>query len=409
MADGFNQNTNQANTGYQVNNPSNPWSGVDFSGRLNQMLSPEAFDQAQQLAQKFSSPYATMNQNSWLARNHPQVAGVLDNAFLATAMTPQAQGPEGAGGGISRMMQGLVGGQQFQRQRMMQQAMLPFQMMQPRLQAADTMAQIMGRGSEFMRAQDYHEMITDRWGPGGLQAQRNAIEQQRADQYINPSMLDHRRALLKAGLPSDANINNATPEQLEKYNDAFTGFQRERLRQANGSSETERMVNSEDQERVLRGQPPFTPEERNAKIIQYSSQMAGARTGATASANQPYIETKDFMAKEEQGMYADIGATFADYLKSHDPEGLSAIDPKRAAQMQTDYRNSLAQRSREKSEYFNSTAPEKRLGFFAWLADKGQAQAKTATPSTSAAPAQAPARTSPTKTILYDENANPTQ
>src|ERR1700676_246409 len=131
-----NQNTNQPG-GYQTNTPNSPWGGQDFSGQLNEMLAPY-----QQVAQKFSSPYATMNQNSWLAKNHPQVAGILDNAFLTAGMTPQAQGPEGAGGGIARTMQGLIGGQQFQRQRLMQQAMLPYQMMQPMLQAADTMSQI---------------------------------------------------------------------------------------------------------------------------------------------------------------------------------------------------------------------------------------------------------------------------
>src|ERR1700676_2382159 len=139
MAPFDNQNTNQPGGQFRQ--------GQDFSGSLNDMLAPgsqykQMLAPYQQMAQKLTSPYATMNQNSWLAKNHPQVAGVLDNAFLTAGMTPQAQGPEGVGGGISRMMQGLMGGQQFQRQRMIQQAMLPYQMMQPMLQSADTMSQI---------------------------------------------------------------------------------------------------------------------------------------------------------------------------------------------------------------------------------------------------------------------------
>src|SRR6266403_3394097 len=102
----------------------------DFSGQLNDMLAPY-----QQMAQKMQSPYATMSPNSWLARNHPQAAGMLDNAFLTMGSIPSPQGPEGVGGGISRMMQGLMGARQYRGQRRRQNRMRPSQMRMPQLQA----------------------------------------------------------------------------------------------------------------------------------------------------------------------------------------------------------------------------------------------------------------------------------
>src|ERR1700688_628238 len=98
----FPDNTNQQQPGgYSTNQPNQMFQqGNNWSGQLNDMLAPY-----RQMAQQFQSPYATMRQNSWLAQNHPQVAGILDNAFLSAGMVPSAQGPEGVGGGISRAMQ----------------------------------------------------------------------------------------------------------------------------------------------------------------------------------------------------------------------------------------------------------------------------------------------------------------
>src|SRR5258708_25263521 len=109
----------------------------DYREQLNQLVAPY-----QKAASEMYSPYATMGAHSWLAQNHPAIAGHLDNAFLAAAMTPEARGTEGVGGGISRTFQGVLGAQQYRRQQMMQQSMLPYQMLEPRLKAEDTMAQI---------------------------------------------------------------------------------------------------------------------------------------------------------------------------------------------------------------------------------------------------------------------------
>jgi hypothetical protein len=130
------------NMPYSTSNSGGNWN-TDYSGQLNEMLAPY-----QKMAAQLQSPYATMRQDSWLATQHPKIAGVLDAAGLNVAMTPGPQGPEGVGGGISRTFQGLVGAQQYRRQQMIQSAMLPYQMLEPRLRAEDTIAQMQQRGAQ---------------------------------------------------------------------------------------------------------------------------------------------------------------------------------------------------------------------------------------------------------------------
>jgi hypothetical protein len=126
--------------------------------------------QYQALAAKLSSPYNTMQPNSWLAQNHPVAAGIFDHLATIEAMTPGPRGPEGVGGGISRTFEGLVGAQNLTRQRQVQQAMLPYQLMMPQLQAANLQSEIGARNAEipyrqametlaYSRANHYDDMI----------------------------------------------------------------------------------------------------------------------------------------------------------------------------------------------------------------------------------------------------------
>lgn len=287
MADGFNQNTNQ---------PSGAYNG-DFSGQLNDMLAPY-----QSMAQKFSSPYATMNQNSWLAKNHPQVAGILDNAFLTAGSTPSAQGPEGVGGGIARTMQGLMGGQQFQRQRMMQQAMLPYQMMQPKLQAMDTMAQIQGRQSEYMRAQDYHEMITNRWGQGGIESQKLDVAQQRADQAKYGRQLSDPMERMAHDLHPFKDPQNPTPEEYKAVQKEYMGMKEQAQRTPAGSYEEQIFGwrNSPDPAIKAMGDKAY------ADHIETLRAGAGARTRAEQEVTQPVKDVDTLVKQERQAAYATL-------------------------------------------------------------------------------------------------------
>jgi len=113
-----------------------PWD-ENYSSQLETMLAPY-----RQQAQQMSSPYETMGKQGWLQQHHPRIAGMLDNAFLTAAMTPEGGPTEGVGGGISRTFQGLMGAQQQRRRSAIEDMMLPYQMLQPQLQARGELAKI---------------------------------------------------------------------------------------------------------------------------------------------------------------------------------------------------------------------------------------------------------------------------
>ena len=390
--------------GYNANTPRSPWS-QDFTPQMNQMLAPY-----QQMASQFQSPYATMSKNSWLAQNHPQLAGILDNAFLGGAMTPGPQGPEGVGGGISRAMQGLVGANQFRRQQMMQGAMLPFQMMMPQLQAQDMMAQTAARGSQALREQDYHQMITDRYGPGGLAAQKNQMEQDRINAFVNPSMLDHRRAMLKAGLPTTADINTATPEQLEKYNNAFQGFQSERQRPQRGGSVAERMVDDEEQENIKRGMAPFTAQQRNQKTIDYSSQVSGGQAGGRVGA-EAGVRTQADVNKFTQDQWSSLEQEAKSHVMSvdaferqHQLQFMGEPDDTKLQGAYDKYVKDtagpiLAKARTEHAQYKRSTAPSQFVSIDEWRQNPKQYE--------SGARSSGPPASGPSSVVEYDAQGNP--
>lgn len=63
-----------------------------------------------------------------LEQNHPRLAGMLEAGIMGAAMTPSAHPgmPEGAGGGISRALQGVIGAHQSERQFQIAQIMAPY-------------------------------------------------------------------------------------------------------------------------------------------------------------------------------------------------------------------------------------------------------------------------------------------
>lgn len=118
-----------------------PWD-ENYSSQLQDLLAPY-----RQQAQQMSSPYETMPAHGWLQTHHPKIAGMLDNAFLTAAMTPEGGPTEGVGGGISRTFQGLMGAQQQRRRSAIEDMMLPYQMLQPQLQARGELAKIGQEGA----------------------------------------------------------------------------------------------------------------------------------------------------------------------------------------------------------------------------------------------------------------------
>lgn len=278
------------------------WGG-NFSRELNGMLAPY-----QQIAQRISSPYATMSPNSWLAQNHPQLAGTLDNAFLGMGMTPQAQGPEGFGGGVSRMMQGLVGAQQFRHTQAMDTAMLPYKMAMGQLQAADTMSQINERNAmlPFRQAQEKRydaqsSMYYDRMAQGD-----------RSKAMAGPDLIDDSgKSWSRIFDPVAGKVRNFNPE-LQKYSDelpteqqpSFTKSEKQNRMSTPGGlmGEIVDMRMSSDPAIKARG-------DQMAKLYTgMQGTIAGQRAGATQDVTQPVKNLDSFLQNERAQAYKTLPA-----------------------------------------------------------------------------------------------------
>lgn len=379
MGNGFFDNTNQ---------PSGAYNG-DFSGQLNDMLAPY-----QQMAQKFSSPYATMNQNSWLAKNHPQVAGILDNAFLTAGSTPQAQGPEGVGGGIARTMQGLMGGQQFQRQRMMQQAMLPYQMMQPMLQSADTMSQIQERREmvPFRKAQEQYMMSRD----DNYQSMIAGRDRQKA--LAGPDMTDDKgQAWSRVFDPVAGKVSLKHAVTGQDANDlpadqrpTFKNQEKDLRRNSPGGllGEAYDMMDSADPAIAARGKV------LRDRYVSDQGAMAGVRTGATQAITEPAKDLNTFVHNERQAAYGAIpkpmnqsefynaNITNADYWK----------DPQKAfEQYQKGYQGTRQQMDVDLSKYEKSSAPRMGVSFQEYMNDRNKWDGSAPNPAPATPSQSAPA------------------
>jgi len=273
----------------------------DFSGQLNDMLAPY-----QQMAQKMQSPYATMSQNSWLARNHPQVAGILDNAFLTMGSTPGPQGPEGVGGGISRAMQGLMGAQQYRRQQMMQNMMIPYQMMMPQLQAKDLMGQISEREAmvPYRIAQEKYMQSRDE----NYQSLMAGRDRQKA--LAGPDMTDDKGnawSRIFDPVSGRVSLRHAVTGQdaSELPADQRPTFENEKKDSRRG---TPGGMMGEIIEAQMSKDPTI-----HAKGVEmgkiYSSlygQQAGARTGAEVGITEPIKTADQFYAQERQTAYSNL-------------------------------------------------------------------------------------------------------
>lgn len=310
------------------------WGG-DFSDQLNDMLAPY-----KQMSQQFQSPYATMRPQGWLQDNHPQLARTLDNAFLTMGMTPESQGPEGAGGGISRAMQGLIGGQQFNRQRMMQQVMMPYQMLGQSLQPMDMMSQIQERHGQALRAEGYYQHQQD-WEQHAQALEKIAAERDQTNAAkLTPSeLLDSAAWRGVNGGQGPKDRKNPTPEEVNAYIGNL-GDMHSRMQKAQREpSQSERMVQAEEEEGIKLGRAPLTASQRNAKIVAYDQQIQGVGAGARAGATQPYVNTKDFIDKVEGDKYRGIGTLpkEEEYYATQDPDKNRVYDPELMKTLQAGY------------------------------------------------------------------------
>jgi len=339
-----------------------PW---DTNSDWDQMIAPY-----QRAASQFQSPYSIVDKNSWLAQNHPGVANVADNAFLAAAMTPGPSGPEGVGGGISRTFQGLLGARQYQRQQQLTAAMLPYQMMQPMLNAAHTRAQI---GQEEAAA-DYYRAHGKYLGDmTDINQQKADIAQQRADQAKFGKQLNdpeerfaYNSVFKKYGVDS---IDKLTPDQLGEAQTNYENLKRQSHIRSGSASLNEYIIGANPRQDG-ETDPAYNKRIADA-IISGQSQIAGGRTSAEQNAPHPQVTADKLM--DDSAKWVNYGLEkpkqqkSLDYMMDH-PEVKSPEEAVMAMQKnQADYDQKVASRGMWRTSYLSSDAPKNGIGFIDYL------------------------------------------
>ena len=339
----------------------------------------------QQQMQQFQTPYAALgrglpapqlpgflqhipgigslsqNINERLQSAMPGINAHLDNAFLAAAMTPQAQGPEGVGGGISRTMQGLVGAQQYRLERAMKMAMMPYQMMMPRLQAQNLISQeqerramipyYLGRGESYEKTYE-------------TQQRRADIEQQKANApravgapYASDQGVMHQDVI-------DPTTGRVTQQPVGQAPTSPQTF----LKRAKGTTPA---GSYEEQIENMRLSPdPAIKAEGERRWQDHMAALgtaAGTRTAATKAAEQPYMDKAAMIAYEK-----DPRRLYDDLVNPRNPEmekwvntpGLETMpEVQKYIQSKKDYQSQVVKRDTDFGKYSSSTAPEQGIHF----------------------------------------------
>lgn len=328
-------------------------SGQPFSAQLNDMLAPY-----QSAVQRLQQPYPMLGGSGGsLGQNHPLLAGALNAGLESAAFVPGPSGPEGVGGGISRALQGVLGASQFERQRMLQSAMLPYQMLQPRLTAMDTMAQIAERQSEVPyrhameeRAMAQSDLYNARVGalsnPKSIQGLKTDDKGQDWQEIFSPET--GRSRLFN---PSQQKFADELPQ--EQQPSFQSEVNRRKSMQANADYSLEGILR-----RRAAGDP--SAETDYNRYLSAQGAIAGGRAGAVKGADQPYVDEAAMVARENKNKYDDLPPN----PKNTEAEKFANIpgmenDPDVRAynQKKQDYQRTVSQRDQEFEHYASSTAP----------------------------------------------------
>jgi len=271
----------------------------DFSAELDTMLSPY-----QSAVQKLQRPYPMLGGlGDRLGVNHPLLAGALDRGLMNVAFTPEPQGPEGAGGGISRALQGVLGASQYQRQQAMMAAMLPYQMLEPRLKAEDTLAQIAERRSEIPyrramgeRAEAQSEYYTKR--AAALDSARAVTGDKRVadDGTVWHGIMDPEK-----GYRYQNPVTQKFADELPA--DQQPSFEQER-KSASAARMNEDYTLAGIQRRMSQGDPAATADYH--RYVAAQTGLAGGRAGAVKGADQPFVDEAAMIAREQKTKYDDL-------------------------------------------------------------------------------------------------------
>lgn len=299
---------------------------------------------------------------------------VLDNGMLAAAMVPEARGPEGVGGGISRALQGVLGAGQYRRQMALQSAMLPYQMMGPQIEMQDKIAQMQQRASlaQHYQAQDkFYDARAKHY-----EAQEDLSQQRINNRAPTPTELNWQVAM---GMHPPKNPDNITPseyttlaqdlEHLERKgqnrgNNAPGGFMGAAVMGAYGPpADPTKGYTNDDWDKMAQS------------FVALSNGQAAGRARGTAQAQQnvrqPIEDTEKFVGEQQANMFNDLGKRPSEPTM----EMLSQMNPGQNApenvqayrKAQVDYDMARSKRADDFARYRNSGAANNGVLFSDFL------------------------------------------
>lgn len=347
----------------------------DFSSQLQTMLAPY-----QSAVQKLQRPYPMLGGfGERLAANHPLLASGLNEGMMAAAFTPGPSGPEGAGGGISRAMQGIVGADQYERQRAMMAAMLPYQMLEPRLKAEDTLAQINERRSMA----PYRAAMEKRAESQSDYYDRRAEAMDSAKAVTGDKRVADDGTVWHGIMDPVKGYRYQNPVN-QKYADELPADQQPTFEEEKKSASAARLNENYTNAGIIRRMAAGDPSAQNDynRSIAMQSGIAGGRAGAVKTADQPFVDESAMIAREQKTKYDDLPLTDPKNKTMEDLASLPGMenDPmvSQYNQKKQAYQKQVASRNQEFEHYASSTAPSQGVTRAEWSANKEKYPPKNA-------------------------------
>lgn len=359
-----------------------------YGDDVNNMMAP-----AQDIVRQFQRPYAMIGNgmpapqlpgflshipflgghvddiNESMRNAAPSINMGLDNALLSAAMVPEARGPEGVGGGISRALQGVLGANQFRRQQAISNAMMPYQMMMPQIDMMDKLSQMKERNAQSAYMQkhgDYLDsMIDTRNHQKTVQGSKTSDDGSEWQEIFDPVSGNVRLKNPVSGKYADELGTDDQPK--------FENQKKAARIQANGGFEGDLVRRLTDADPAIRTQ---AEKERDAYTSLESKKAynSGAQhTAGSQGADHTYDEAKDFRDSERKHMYDDIvplsqkQGDMAEKLAGVLPnggKGVKSVDDWRSAQQ--NYANQRSARDQQFADYENSGAWKNKTSFKKW-------------------------------------------
>jgi hypothetical protein len=345
----------------------------------------------QEMAKQFNSPYAMFRPNSWIAQNHPMATKMLDAAGLSMAMTPGPQGPEGVGGGISRAMQGVLGANQYRREMMLRSAMLPYQMMMPRLQAEDTMSQIMERRGSALRAEAYWNRMANQ--------EQEYLRRDATERATKLQQSKYEQQMVYGSIPGLPRNEQGEYDEKKFSPEQWQAIANKQIELRQGEHPGRESMTETDKIYALMYGKGATPESYQAglKREDIAKQLAGVKSAGSAEGRESTQADLAFMAKAHDDARTSLLKDQPKEKDSIDFQMEHSQDPKWNARIKAvgreaafgeykkEWDDRYAQFQDNWTRYQGSSAwqGKNKLGFNEWLKRNPTGQGGQAAPATS--------------------------